>query len=106
MPQASAHVNEPISHANSHTSFPSPAQKHVSDSAFTYALLEPMLLPNSKTLPLLATAFALPDDGKILAIDINRQSHELGPPVIQEIGVAHKIDFEKGPTLLVLDQMI
>lgn len=89
---------------------------------------------------LLATALALPDDGKvrknsiffpfetksavkkevllihqrkfwvcclqILAMDINRENYELGLPVIQKAGVAHKIDFREGPALPVLDQMI
>ncbi|KAF8013041.1 hypothetical protein BT93_I1033 [Corymbia citriodora subsp. variegata] len=55
---------------------------------------------------LLATALALPDDGKILAMDINRGYYELGLPVIQKAGVAHKIDFREGPALPVLDQLI
>ncbi|XP_023876363.1 caffeoyl-CoA O-methyltransferase 1 [Quercus suber] len=55
---------------------------------------------------LLATALALPEDGKILAMDINRENYELGLPVIQKAGVAHKIDFREGPALPVLDQMI
>ncbi|RWV93920.1 hypothetical protein BHE74_00038372 [Ensete ventricosum] len=55
---------------------------------------------------LLATALALPDDGKILAMDINRENYEIGLPVIQKAGVAHKIDFHEGPALPVLDQMI
>nr|ALR73823.1 caffeovl-CoAO-methyltransferase [Betula platyphylla] len=55
---------------------------------------------------LLATALAIPEDGKILAMDINRTNYELGLPVIQKAGVAHKIDFREGPALPVLDQMI
>ncbi|CAL5324640.1 unnamed protein product [Camellia sinensis] len=55
---------------------------------------------------LLATALALPHDGKILAMDINRENYELGLPIIQKAGVAHKIDFREGPALPVLDQMI
>uniref|UniRef100_A0A2C9UT57 Caffeoyl-CoA O-methyltransferase n=1 Tax=Manihot esculenta TaxID=3983 RepID=A0A2C9UT57_MANES len=55
---------------------------------------------------LLATALALPDDGKILAMDINRENYELGLPVIEKAGVAHKIDFREGPALPVLDQLI
>ena len=43
---------------------------------------------------------------QILAMDINRQNYELGLPVIQKAGVAHKIDFKEGPALPVLDQMI
>ncbi|XP_059594668.1 caffeoyl-CoA O-methyltransferase isoform X1 [Vitis vinifera] len=55
---------------------------------------------------LLATALALPDDGKILAMDINRENYELGLPIIEKAGLAHKIDFREGPALPVLDQMI
>ncbi|KAF4374049.1 hypothetical protein F8388_007955 [Cannabis sativa] len=55
---------------------------------------------------LLATALAIPDDGKILAMDINRENFELGLPSIEKAGVAHKIDFREGPALPVLDQMI
>uniref|UniRef100_A0A6V7QYI2 Caffeoyl-CoA O-methyltransferase n=1 Tax=Ananas comosus var. bracteatus TaxID=296719 RepID=A0A6V7QYI2_ANACO len=55
---------------------------------------------------LLATALALPDDGQILALDINRQNYSLGLPVIQKAGVAHKIDFREGPAMPVLDQLV
>nr|XP_016447599.1 PREDICTED: caffeoyl-CoA O-methyltransferase 6-like [Nicotiana tabacum] len=55
---------------------------------------------------LLATALALPHDGKILAMDINRENYEIGLPVIQKAGVAHKIDFREGPALPVLDLMV
>ncbi|GLU20038.1 hypothetical protein SLE2022_362550 [Rubroshorea leprosula] len=55
---------------------------------------------------LLATALAIPDDGKILAMDINRENYELGLPIIKKHGVAHKIDFKEGPALPVLDQLI
>lgn len=43
---------------------------------------------------------------QILAMDINRENYELGLPVIQKAGVAHKIDFKEGPALPVLDQLI
>ncbi|MBO1915373.1 O-methyltransferase, partial [Microvirga sp. 3-52] len=46
---------------------------------------------------LLATALALPEDGTILAMDINRENYELGLPCIEKAGVAHKIDFREGP---------
>lgn len=55
---------------------------------------------------LLATALALPDDGKILAMDINCENYDLGLPVIKKAGVAHKIDFREGPALPVLDQLV
>ncbi|KAE8007989.1 hypothetical protein FH972_004539 [Carpinus fangiana] len=55
---------------------------------------------------LLATALALPQDGKILAMDVNREHYELGLPIIEKAGVAHKIDFREGPALPVLDQLV
>nr|GEV29441.1 caffeoyl-CoA O-methyltransferase-like [Tanacetum cinerariifolium] len=55
---------------------------------------------------LLSTALALPEDGKILALDINRENYEIGLPIIEKAGVAHKIDFREGPALPLLDQMI
>ena len=39
-------------------------------------------------------------------MDINRENYELGLPVIQTAGLAHKIDFREGPALPVLDQLI
>ncbi|XP_073010944.1 caffeoyl-CoA O-methyltransferase-like [Typha latifolia] len=55
---------------------------------------------------LLATALALPDDGKILALDIEQQNYDLGLPVIQKAGVSHKIDFREGPALPILDKLL
>jgi len=43
---------------------------------------------------------------QILALDINREYYELGLPVIEKAGVAHKIDFREGPALPLLDQLI
>ncbi|XP_047318576.1 caffeoyl-CoA O-methyltransferase 5-like [Impatiens glandulifera] len=54
---------------------------------------------------LLATALALPEDGKILALDINRENYEIGLPIIVKAGVAHKIEFKEGPALPILDQL-
>ncbi|KAL1557950.1 Caffeoyl-CoA O-methyltransferase 5 [Salvia divinorum] len=55
---------------------------------------------------LLATALALPQDGKILAMDVTREDYDLGLPVIEKAGVAHKIDFREGPALPVLDELV
>ncbi|XP_014507375.1 caffeoyl-CoA O-methyltransferase 5 [Vigna radiata var. radiata] len=55
---------------------------------------------------LLSTALALPQDGKILALDLNREFYELGLPIIERAGVAHKIDFREGPALPFLDELL
>uniref|UniRef100_M1CYH0 caffeoyl-CoA O-methyltransferase n=1 Tax=Solanum tuberosum TaxID=4113 RepID=M1CYH0_SOLTU len=44
---------------------------------------------------------------KILAMDINKENYEeIGLPIIQKAGVAHKIDFREGPALPVLDLLV
>uniref|UniRef100_A0A0V0I555 caffeoyl-CoA O-methyltransferase n=1 Tax=Solanum chacoense TaxID=4108 RepID=A0A0V0I555_SOLCH len=55
---------------------------------------------------LLLTALTIPDDGKILAIDPNLESYEMGLPIIQKAGVEHKIDFKHSPALPVLDKLL
>ncbi|GAU32022.1 hypothetical protein TSUD_158130 [Trifolium subterraneum] len=55
---------------------------------------------------LLSTALALPSDGKVLALDVNRQYYELGLPIIEKAGVAHKIDFREGTALPLLDELL
>nr|QCY65251.1 caffeyol-CoA O-methyltransferase [Goniophlebium amoenum] len=55
---------------------------------------------------LLSTALALPDDGKIIAMDINRENYELGAPVIEKAGLSHKVDFREGLILPQLDEML
>lgn len=54
----------------------------------------------------LATALAIPDDGKIVAIDINRDYFDMGLPVIAKAGVAHKVDFREGPAGPILDELL
>ena len=39
-------------------------------------------------------------------MDVNREYYELGLPIIQKAGVAHKIDFREGPALPVLEELI
>ncbi|KAK9275411.1 hypothetical protein L1049_022675 [Liquidambar formosana] len=55
---------------------------------------------------LLLTALSIPDDGKIIAIDVNRETYEIGLPVIQKAGVQHKIDFVESQALPVLDKLL
>ncbi|KAK0570519.1 hypothetical protein LWI29_002597 [Acer saccharum] len=55
---------------------------------------------------LLLTALTIPEDGKIIAIDLNRDSFEIGLPVIKRAGVDHKIDFREAEALPVLDQLL
>nr|ANG84009.1 caffeoyl-CoA O-methyltransferase [Plagiochasma appendiculatum] len=55
---------------------------------------------------LLATALSIPDDGKIIAMDINRDFLNLGWPSIEKAGVAHKIDFREGPAINTLDVLL
>ncbi|KAJ7959770.1 Caffeoyl-CoA O-methyltransferase [Quillaja saponaria] len=55
---------------------------------------------------LLLTALSIPEDGKIIAIDLNRETYEIGLPIIEKAGVKHKIDFIQSEALPVLDQLL
>ncbi|XP_023899778.2 flavonoid 3',5'-methyltransferase [Quercus suber] len=55
---------------------------------------------------LLTTALALPADGKIIAIDPNREAYQTGLPFIQKAGVEHKINFIESDALSVLNDLI
>ncbi|KAJ4758684.1 Caffeoyl-CoA O-methyltransferase [Rhynchospora pubera] len=55
---------------------------------------------------LLATALALPSDGKIIAIDMNREYYEIGSPIIEKAGMAHKVDFREGSALAILNELV
>ncbi|CAL0306359.1 unnamed protein product [Lupinus luteus] len=55
---------------------------------------------------LLATALALPPDGKVIAIDMDREAYETGLPFIQKAGMEHKVNFMQGDALLVLNDLI
>ncbi|XVF65460.1 hypothetical protein PTKIN_Ptkin09bG0251200 [Pterospermum kingtungense] len=52
---------------------------------------------------LLATALALPEDGKILAIDIDKEAYEFRLPYIKKAGVEHKINFIQSNALTALN---
>ncbi|XP_073314613.1 flavonoid 3',5'-methyltransferase-like [Primulina huaijiensis] len=55
---------------------------------------------------LLSTALALPDDGKIIAIDPDREAFETGLPFIQKANVAHKIQFIQSDANIVLKEFV
>ncbi|XP_031477227.1 norbelladine 4'-O-methyltransferase-like isoform X2 [Nymphaea colorata] len=56
---------------------------------------------------LLTTALALPENGKITAIDLDRESfYNIGLPFIKEAGVEHKINFLEGDAHLLLDKLL
>ncbi|WCJ42633.1 Caffeoyl-CoA O-methyltransferase [Euphorbia peplus] len=55
---------------------------------------------------LLLTALTIPNDGKITAIDPDREKYEIGLPIIKKAGVEHKINFIESPALPVLDKLL
>ncbi|KAF5788716.1 putative caffeoyl-CoA O-methyltransferase [Helianthus annuus] len=55
---------------------------------------------------LLLTALTIPDDGKIVAIDMNRESYEIGRPVIEKAEVEHKVEFIESEALPALDKLL
>ncbi|KAF8018461.1 hypothetical protein BT93_H3371 [Corymbia citriodora subsp. variegata] len=55
---------------------------------------------------LLTTALALPADGKIIAIDPDKEAYETGLPFIKKAGVDHKINFIHSDAFSVLNDLI
>ncbi|KAI3931164.1 hypothetical protein MKX01_029354 [Papaver californicum] len=56
---------------------------------------------------LLVTALSLPDDGKIIAIDMDRKTFDqLGLPLFKRAGVDHKVEFIESIALPVLDKLL
>ncbi|KAD6454975.1 hypothetical protein E3N88_09681 [Mikania micrantha] len=55
---------------------------------------------------LLLTALAIPEDGKIVAIDVNREFYEIGKPVIKKAQVEHKINFIESEAIVALDKLL
>lgn len=43
---------------------------------------------------------------QIIAIDMDRETYEIGLPVIKKAGVEHKIDFRESKALPILDQLL
>ncbi|OJA00368.1 SAM-dependent methyltransferase [Rickettsiella grylli] len=54
----------------------------------------------------LAVALALPETGKIIACDINKETTSIAQHFWQKAGVAHKIDLKLAPALETLDNLI
>jgi predicted O-methyltransferase YrrM len=54
----------------------------------------------------LAVALALPDDGRVIACDKNRDWTSVGRRYWAQAGVEHKIDLRLGPALATLDGLI
>ncbi|XP_027775402.1 flavonoid 3',5'-methyltransferase-like isoform X2 [Solanum pennellii] len=55
---------------------------------------------------LLTTALALPEDGKVIAIDPDKDAYEVGLPFIKKAGVEHKIQFIQSQALPVLEKLL
>ncbi|KAL4279057.1 hypothetical protein GQ457_03G026520 [Hibiscus cannabinus] len=55
---------------------------------------------------LLATALALPEDGRVIAIDPDKEAYETGSPFLKKAGMQHKIKFIPADAFLVLDDLI
>ncbi|XP_041006727.1 probable caffeoyl-CoA O-methyltransferase At4g26220 [Juglans microcarpa x Juglans regia] len=55
---------------------------------------------------LLLTALTIPEDSKIIGIDVDRETFEIGLPIIKKAGVADKIDFIESEALPALDQLL
>jgi predicted O-methyltransferase YrrM len=54
----------------------------------------------------LATAQVLPEDGRIIACDVNREWTDIARRYWREAGVEHKIDLRLAPAVQTLDQLI
>ncbi|XVE81151.1 hypothetical protein DITRI_Ditri15bG0039700 [Diplodiscus trichospermus] len=55
---------------------------------------------------LLTTALALPEDGKILAVDLDKEAYEFGLPYFKKAGIEHKINFVPSDASSVLKDLV
>ncbi|NXS12136.1 CMTD1 protein, partial [Neodrepanis coruscans] len=51
-------------------------------------------------------ALALPDNGRVIACDINEDYAKIGKPLWKEAGVEHKIDLRIRPAIQTLDELL
>jgi len=54
----------------------------------------------------LGAALAIPDDGQVIACDVNKEFTDIGAPYFKEAGVDHKIDVRIAPALDTLDALL
>jgi predicted O-methyltransferase YrrM len=54
----------------------------------------------------LAIALALPEDGKVIGLDVSAEYAEIGQKYWKSTGVDNKIDFRVGPAIEALDKII
>ncbi|XP_054838966.1 catechol O-methyltransferase domain-containing protein 1 [Eublepharis macularius] len=54
----------------------------------------------------LSMALVLPEDGRVVACDINEDFVNIGKPVWREAGVEHKIDLRIKPAIQTLDELL
>ncbi|KAL8532842.1 hypothetical protein ACS0TY_009158 [Phlomoides rotata] len=55
---------------------------------------------------LLTTALALPEDGRIIAIDPDREAFETGLPFIQKANMAHKVQYIQSDATKVMEDLL
>ncbi|KAL9272754.1 putative caffeoyl-CoA O-methyltransferase [Drosera capensis] len=55
---------------------------------------------------LLVTALNIPEDGQIIAVDVDREAYEIGAPIIEKAGVDKKINFFESQGLPILDKLL
>ncbi|XP_041938125.1 catechol O-methyltransferase domain-containing protein 1-like isoform X1 [Alosa sapidissima] len=54
----------------------------------------------------LSIALALPEDGRLVACDVNEEFTNIGKPFWKEAGVEHKVDLRLQPALKTLDDLL
>ncbi|XP_069153730.1 cation-dependent phenylpropanoid and flavonoid 8-O-methyltransferase 1-like [Solanum lycopersicum] len=55
---------------------------------------------------LVLNALTIPDNGKIIAIDLDRDAYEMESPIIKKANIEHKINFIQSSALSALDELL